>query len=54
MDDDEQLNQRIKYLTEHGGLWDDPIADIRRSLRVILILVAVTCVGAVVAMLYVH
>ena len=31
--DDEQLNQRIKYLAEHGGLWDDPLADIRRGVR---------------------
>ena len=30
---DEQLKQRIQYLTEHGGLWDDPLADIRRGVR---------------------
>lgn len=30
---DEQLNQRIKYLMEHGGVWDDPLADIRRGVR---------------------
>jgi hypothetical protein len=30
---DEQLQQRIKYLVEHGGLWDDPLADIRRNVR---------------------
>jgi hypothetical protein len=30
---DEQLQQRIKYLMEHGGIWDDPLADIRRGVR---------------------
>ncbi len=30
---DEQLQQRIKYLIEHGGVWDDPLADIRRGVR---------------------
>lgn len=31
--DDNTLQQRIKYLVEHGGLWDDPLADIRRNIR---------------------
>jgi hypothetical protein len=30
---DEQLQQRIKYLMEHGGVWDDPLDDIRRGVR---------------------
>ncbi len=30
---DEEMKQRIKYLIEHGGIWDDPIADIRRHVR---------------------
>lgn len=30
---DEELKQRIKYLVEHGGLWDDPLADVRRTAR---------------------
>jgi hypothetical protein len=30
---DEELKQRIKYLVEHGGLWEDPLADVRRSVR---------------------
>ncbi len=30
---DEQLHQRIRYLMEHGGVWDDPLADIRRGVR---------------------
>ena len=31
--DDNTLEQRIKYLVEHGGVWDDPLADIRRGIR---------------------
>lgn len=31
--DDNTLEQRIKYLVEHGGVWDDPLADIRRNVR---------------------
>ena len=30
---DEQLRQRINYLVEHGGLWNDPLDDIRRTAR---------------------
>lgn len=29
----EQIEQRIKYLVEHGGLWDDPLDDLRRQIR---------------------
>ncbi len=28
---DYELQQRIKYLIEHGGLYDDPLQDIRRK-----------------------
>ena len=42
--DDEQLNQRIKYLTEHGGVWDDPLAGIRRKLRLVALLAGVSVV----------
>lgn len=31
---DEEVKQRIQYLIEHGGVWDDPLADIRRMARV--------------------
>jgi hypothetical protein len=31
--DDNTLEQRIKYLVEHGGVYDDPLADIRRGIR---------------------
>lgn len=28
---DEEIKQRIRYLVEHGGLWDDPLEDVRRK-----------------------
>ena len=31
--DDNALQQRIKYLVEHGGLYDDPLAEIKRMAR---------------------
>lgn len=31
--EDDQLQQRVRYLIEHGGLWDDPLADIRQRTR---------------------
>jgi hypothetical protein len=30
---DEELKQRIQYLVEHGGLYEDPIAEVRRWAR---------------------
>jgi hypothetical protein len=30
---DEQIKQRIAYLVEHGGLYEDPLDDIRTQLR---------------------
>lgn len=41
---DEELKQRINYLVEHGGIWDDPLADIRRHLRIIYGLIALAVV----------
>lgn len=29
----EEIKQRIQYLIEHGGVWDDPLGDIRRQVR---------------------
>lgn len=40
--DDEQLTQRIKYLVEHGGLYDDPLGDIRRYARTNRLLICAT------------
>lgn len=30
---DEHIKQRINYLIEHGGLWEDPLEDVRRTAR---------------------
>lgn len=38
--DDEQLNQRIRYLIEHGGVWDDPLMALRRKMRWMMGMVA--------------
>lgn len=32
----EEIKQRIAYLVEHGGLYDDPLEDIRRMARTAL------------------
>jgi hypothetical protein len=29
----EEIKQRIQYLVEHGGVWDDPLDDLRRQIR---------------------
>jgi len=29
----EEIKQRIQYLIEHGGVWDDPLGDLRRQIR---------------------
>lgn len=36
----EEIRQRIAYLVEHGGLYDDPLEDIRRTARRALIAAA--------------
>lgn len=32
--DDNTLEQRIRYLIEHGGVWDDPLVELRRLVRI--------------------
>lgn len=41
---DEELRQRLKYLVEHGGIWDDPIGDLRRHVRWLYALFAASLV----------
>lgn len=36
----EQIEQRIKYLVEHGGLWDDPLDSLRRQIQRAMVLSA--------------
>ena len=32
---DEQIKQRIAYLVQHGGLYEDPIEDLRSKVRLL-------------------
>lgn len=41
---DEEIKQRIRYLVEHGGVYDDPIADVRRTAHKALWLAAVVAI----------
>jgi hypothetical protein len=52
--DDNTLEQRIKYLIEHGGVWDDPIADVRRLARWGVALGTVALVIELVAVILLH
>ena len=40
----EEIRQRIAYLVEHGGLYDDPLEDIRRTARTAKILAGLAVV----------
>lgn len=40
---DQQLKQRIAYLVEHGGICDEPLDEIRRSVRVLAYMTATAC-----------
>lgn len=51
---DEQIRQRIAYLIEHGGIYDDPIADVRRTARLALGVSVVVLVLAVVELVLIH
>lgn len=38
---DEQIKQRINYLVEHGGIFDDPFAALHRKVNLALTLAGV-------------
>lgn len=46
----EEIRQRIQYLIEHGGVYDDPLADIRRMARLGIALGALAVVICVIEM----
>lgn len=50
---DEQIKQRIKYLVEHGGIYDDPIRDMQRQVRWALLLAGAATVLTLVDILIV-
>lgn len=50
----DDIKQRIAYLVEHGGIWDDPLADIRRTARAAVVISAASLVCLLTALLYFH
>lgn len=48
----EEIRQRIQYLIEHGGLWDDPMADIRKTARTSLWLSVATLVTLTLVLIF--
>jgi hypothetical protein len=48
---DEQIRQRIAYLVEHGGLYDDPIADLRQKVRILFYMTGAACAMGVVGVI---
>lgn len=50
----EDIKQRISYLIEHGGIWDDPLADIRRTARVAVVISGLSLVVLLGALLIFH
>ena len=47
---DEQIKQRIAYLVEHGGLFDDPLAEMRRNVQVLFYMTAAACTMGVLGL----
>lgn len=50
----EEIKQRIQYLIEHGGIYDDPIADLRKQIRLAMVLSAVGLVTTWVVIVTLH
>jgi hypothetical protein len=48
----EEIQQRIAYLVEHGGLYDDPLADIRKTARTAVWLAAATLVVLALVLIF--
>lgn len=49
---DEEIKQRIRYLVEHGGLYDDPQDDIRRKVNVNRVLTVVALVMVTIDLVF--
>lgn len=47
----EQIKQRINYLVQHGGIWDDPLDELRQRVRVLSWMTAAACVCGVVGLI---
>lgn len=40
---EEEIKQRIKYLIEHGGIYDDPLDEVRRRVRLLSWITTLAC-----------
>ena len=47
----DEIQQRIQYLVEHGGLFDDPIEDLRRNIRVLFYMTGTACCFGAIGLL---
>lgn len=50
----QEIEQRIRYLVEHGGIWDDPLDDLRRQVRWAIALATVGILGTWVVIITLH
>lgn len=47
---DQYIKQRIAYLVEHGGIYNDPIEDLRQKVRVLFYMTSAACFCGVVGL----
>ncbi len=40
---DTEIMQRVRYRIEHGGIYDDPIDDLRRKVRLLFYMTSAAC-----------
>lgn len=45
---EEEIKQRIRYLVEHGGIYEDPTDEIRRMVNVNRLMAAAILLGVLV------
>lgn len=50
----QEIEQRIRYLIEHGGLWDDPLDDLRKQVRRAILLGAAGVIGTWIVIATLH
>ncbi len=48
---DTEIMQRVKYLIEHGGIYDDPIDDLRRKVRILFYMTSAACAMGLIGVL---
>jgi hypothetical protein len=48
---DTEIEQRVKYLIEHGGLYEDPLDEIRRNVKILFAMTSAACVCGVLGLI---